>query len=312
MVHARPHPGYLINEAVFRPPRALGVIVGSGLTLWALFLAFALMTAALGGRVEFKTFLAWLSTGGLVVLATMFANWTYSVATLSYTVRDNALTVRWGFHRTRVPIESIQRMVPGRTLDVAHIRGVSWWGCHFGTAEVSRFGRTSFFSTHTSPDELLYVVTSNGAFALTVEDHATFAEEIQSRAGLGPVIDVPHETVVSGLGAWPLLHDKVALAAAAFAAVSTAALAGYVFSQYPSLPNVIELNFPDFGGVVRVGDKSELLRITYVGWAVTAANALLGAVVHAFERAAGVWLLVSAGMIQFVLLGAAIAAFQQA
>jgi energy-coupling factor transporter transmembrane protein EcfT len=311
-VHARPHQSHLINEAVFRPPRALGVIVGSGLTLWALFLALALVNAAVDARVEFKTFLAWLSMGGLLVLAAMFANWTYSVGTLSYTVRDNALTVRWGFHSTRVPIESIQRMVPGRTLDVAHIRGVSWWGCHLGTAEVSRFGTTAFFSTHTAPDELLYVVTSAGAFALTVEDHATFAEEIQSRAGLGPVIDIPHETFVSGIGAWPLLHDRVAIGAAVFAAMATAVLGGYVFSQYPALPNVIELNFPDFGGVVRVGDKSELLRIAYVGWAIAAANAALGAVIHAYERAAGVWLLASAGMIQLVLLGAAVAAFQQA
>ena len=311
-MHARPHQSYLIDEAVFRPPRALGVIVGSGLALWALFLAIAVGDAAAGAQIEFKTFLAWALVGGLSVLAIMFANWTYSIGTLSYTVRGTGLTIRWGFHRTRVPIESIQRMVPGRTLDVAHIRGVSWWGCHLGTADLSRFGRISFFSTHTALDELLYVVTSTGAFALTIQDHATFAEEVQSRAGLGPVIDVPHETSVSGFGAWPLLHDRVAMMAVMFATGATAALGGYVFSQYPSLPNVIELNFPEFGGVVRIGDKSELLRIAYVGWGIAAANAILGGIVHAYERAAGVWLLASAGMIQLVLLGAAVAAFSQA
>ena len=89
-------------------------------------------------------------------------------------------------------------------------------------------------------------------------------------------------------------------------------LCGYIFGRYPGLPDVIELSFPALGGVVRVGDKSELLRMAYLGVGVFGANLVAGVAVHSRERAAGLWLLASGGMLQVVLLAAAIIAFQHA
>lgn len=306
------HPGHAIDRALFAPPRALGVIVGGAFTAWAAFLAVVALTVAIGAPPELKTLAAWCLAGVATLIAVGFGYWTYALAGLAYIVEDQRLVIRWGFRRLVIPIDNIQRMVPGRTLDVAHVRGLNWWGCHVGVARVGRIGKTAFFSTHSTPAELLYVVTVGGAYALTVTDQAAFAEEIQSRAGLGPVRPSLQRSHVTGPGALPLWHDWMALWASGLTVVSLLVMVGYVFARYPDLPDVVQISYPDFGGVVRIGDKSELLRIAYVGLGIAGINLALGVVLHAYERATGLWLMASGGILQLVLLGAAVLAFERA
>ena len=64
--------------------------------------------------------------------------------------------------------------------------------------------------------------------------------------------------------------------------------------------------------VIRVGNKGELLRIAYLGAGVLAVNAVIGVLLHARERAAGLWLMAGSGLVQVVLLGAAVLAFTRA
>jgi hypothetical protein len=267
---------------------------------------------AIGAPAEFKTFIAWVAGALLTFLALVFLNWTYALATLRYAITDDAMVIVWGFRRVVVPIQNVQRMVPGRTLEEAHIEGLNWWGCHVGSAEVPRIGYTLFYSTHSSPDELLYIVTDGEAYALTVLDQAGFAEEIQARAALGPVLGAGQRATATGLAAMPFWRDRVALLASGASILACAALVGYVFAMYPGLPNVVQFEFPELGGIVRIGNKAELLRIAYLGAGVLGVNVVLGLLVHAKERAAGLWLLASAGMIQGVLLAAAVAAFEHA
>jgi hypothetical protein len=289
------------------------VITGSGFAAWAALFAILSASVAIGAEPTFKTFLAWLVAAILAAVALVFANWTFALATLAYEVDDDALTIKWGFRRVIIPIGGIQRMVPGRTLDVAAIEGLNWWGCHIGSADVKRIGYTLFYSTHSSPEELLYVVTTDESYALTVLDQASFAEEVQGRAQIGsPVALHPQRAAATGLAAIPFWRDRVAATATAASVFACILLAGYVYSQYPGLPNVIQLSFPDMGGIVRVGDKGELLRIVYLAVGILAFNTVLGVLVHTRERAAGLWLLASSGMLQVVLLAAAVVAFQQA
>ncbi|MCC7364033.1 MAG: hypothetical protein IT303_06645 [Dehalococcoidia bacterium] len=309
------HPGtrtrHELEPVAFRPPRALGVITGGGFVAWALVLAGILANIAIGAEPEFKTLLAWVGAVGMAVLALAFANWTYSVASLAYVIDSDNLTIEWGFRRVVVPIASIQRMIPGRTIDTADIGGLNWWGCHVGTADVKRVGYTMFYSTHGAPEELLYLVTSEASYAITVLDQAAFAEEVQARAVVGAVQRVPQRSVAVGLAAWPFWRDRVAIATLALSTVACVVLCGYLMAEYPDLPRVIELNFPALGGVVRIGEKDEILRIAYLGAGILAANSVVGVAIHARERAAGLWLLASSGLLQLVLLAAAVAAIQQ-
>jgi len=311
-VHASTRPRRTLEPVAFRPPRALGVIAGGGFTAWALIAAGLAARTAHGAQAEFKTFLAWLVTGLCLALAVVFANWTYAVFSMAYLVDRDTLTIRWGSRRIVVPIEAIQRMVPGRTLDEAHVSGLNWWGCHIGGSDVKRVGYTLFYSTHSSPDELLYLVTNDESYAITVLDQAAFAEEIQARAALGAVEPHVQRSEATGLAALPFWRDQHALAAVGLGALACAILGGFVFARYPGLPRVVELSFPALGGVVRVGDKEELLRIAYVGAGILGVNTIIGMLLHARERAAGLWLMASTGLLQVVLLAAAVVAFGRA
>lgn len=312
MVHAGTRPRRSLGPVEFRPPRALGVIVGGGLAAWAVVAAILSLGVARSGDPEFKTFLAWVFAGVCLLLTLLFAQWAYNLFTLSYLVDRDTLTIRWGFRRLVVPVASIQRMVPGRTMDSASVKGLNWWGCHVGTADVKRVGFTLFYSTHSTPDELLYVVTTAEAYALTVLDQAAFAEEIQARAALAPVEEQMHRAEVRGLAALPFWRDQPAIATLGFAAVLFAVMGSYVFLNYSGLPEVVELSFPELGGLVRVGDRGEILRIAYLGAGLLGVNAVAGFIIHARERAAGLWVFAGTGLLQVVLLGAAVIAFAQA
>jgi hypothetical protein len=312
LVHAGTRARRTLGPVEFRPPRALGVIVGAGLAAWAFLAAVLSLNIAIGSPVELKTFIAWIVAAIALGLAALFVSWAYGVYTMSYLVDPEAVTIRWGFRRIVVPNSTIQRMVPGRTLDVAQVKGLNWWGCHVGVADVKRVGFTLFYSTHSAADALLYLVTTGEAYALTVLDQAAFAEEVQSRAALEPVDDLIQRTRSSGLGAIPFWRDRVATVGFAISALLCAVLGIFVFARYPGLPAVVELSFPELGGVIRVGDKSELLRIAYVGAGILAVNGVVGVLLHARERVAGLWLIAGSGLLQVVLLAAAVLAFHRA
>ena len=177
---------------------------------------------------------------------------------------------------------------------------------------MKRVGFTLFFSTHSSPDELLYLVTTAEAYALTVLDQAGFAEEIQARAALAPMDDFSHRSTVAGIAAMPFWRDRTGAIIFGIGVLACLLLGGYVFASYPGLPKVVELSFPALGGIVRVGDKGELLRIAYLGAGILGFNAVAGVLLHARERAAGLWMLAASGMLQVVLFGAAVLAFSRA
>ena len=310
------HPGTRTRPAlgpvVFRPPRALGVIVGGGFAAWSFVFGFLAAPTVAGGSPEFKTFLGWTLTALFTVLGCAFANWAYALLSLAYIIDRDVLTIRWGFREVEVPVSSILRMVPGRTVDEATVRGLNWWGCHVGHADVKRMGYTLFYSTHKSPTELLYVHTTEESYALTVLDQAEFAEEVQSRATFGPMAAHPQRSSATGIAAFPFWRDQHALAGAGLSVVACALLCGFVFTRYPGLPDIVALNFPALGTVIRIGEKQEFLKIAYAGAGAMAVNLTLGVFVHARERAAGLWLIASGGLLQVILLTAAIVAFERA
>ena len=311
-MHASTHPRNQLSTGAIQPPRALGVIIGGVISAWAFGMAVGVAVAAAGGQVEFKTFLAWVVCGILLVVGMLFAYWSWALFTLSYTIGREHLTIRWGLRRIEIPIGNIQRMIPGRTVYDAGVQGLNWWGCHVGHADVTRVGYTLFYSTHSSPDELLYVVTNGEAFGLTVLDQAAFAEEVQANAALGPTVGELQRSASTGLAAFPIWRDNTGKTLAFLSLLAALGVCGYVYGQYPGLPAVVELKYPALDGIVRVGEKSELLRIAYASAAIAAVNTTIGTVIHSRLRSAGLWVFASGGMVQLVLLAAAIVAFSAA
>lgn len=293
----------------FRPPRALGSLVGGGLAAWGFIVALALVLRGVTHDITVGIIVLYAVASVFFFIGLLFAYWTYSLGTLRYVLDRNALTITWGDIRQMIPMSQIERLVPGRELPNPHIAGVSWLGHHVGRAEIEGgVGQTLFYSTHRSPSDLLYVVTPTQSYALSVEDEVAFAEAIQSQQRIGSLVAVQQAPDRLYLAAQPFWDDRPAqvLVVAAFATFF--AMFAYVYQQYPGLPDTLALSFPQLSGVTRVGSKDELLKLPMTGVGLLLLNVGLGFIAHAWERMVGYVLLVAAIGAQGILLAAAIIA----
>jgi len=312
-VHSRPRARHeLIRPAVFRPPRLTGVATGLMLTTVTAAAAAAAGTISAQAEPEFRTFLGWVTAGGLASAAALLFSWTFCVMTLSYRIQPGWLTITWGLRRIVMSLDDVESILPGRTVDEVKVSGLNWWGCHIGSADIRRVGFTLVYATTLEPSQLLFLRTTDESYALSITQHAAFADEVESHR----LMDAGHRqggrVTASGLAVLPLWRDRSAMTALLLGAVVAILVVGYVFSQYPGLPPIVEFNFPGVTDVVRIGNKQELLRIAYVALTIFCVNGTAGAVIHARDRAAGLWLLASATLLEVVLLAAAVFALGRA
>lgn len=293
----------------FRPPRTIGTLVGAGLAAWCFIVALALVVRGLTQDISLGIITLYVVASVFFFIGLLFAYWTYSLGTLRYTLDRNALTITWGDIRQMVPMSQIERLVPGRELPNPHIAGVSWLGHHVGRANVEGgIGETLFYSTHRSPQDLLYIVTPTQSYAVSVTDEVEFAEAIQAQQRIGSLVSVPQAPDRLYLAAQPFWDDRPAQLLAITAFGVFFAMFAYVYQQYPGLPDTIALSFPQLSGVTRVGSKDELLKLPMTGVGMLLLNLGLGFIAHAWERMVGYVLLVAAIGAQGILLAAAIIA----
>ncbi len=299
----------MISE--LHPPRLWGVLAGSTLTGYCFLFTGLLLWRGLTQPIDLPALGPYLVATFFFGLGCLFAYWTYGCLTLRYYLDRNGLTIHWGDIRQLIPMDRIERLVPGRELPPTKVSGVSWLGHHVGRGTVGDLGETIFYSTHRTHEELLYVVTPAQSYAISVEDEARFAEELQGHQKLGQLVSLPQVTERTSLAAQPFWHDPLAQGLALASILACFVTLGYVFHQYPGLPESIPIAFPSLGGVTRVDDKAELLSIPITGIGLLAMNLVLGFFLHAWERAVGYLLFLAALGAQAILLAAAIITLNQ-
>ena len=238
-------------------------------------------------------------------LGCLFAYWNYGCLTLRYHLDRNGLNIRWGDVHQLIPMDRIQRLIHGRELPPPRVSGVSWLGHHVGHARVGDLGDVIFYATHRTHEELLYVVTTGGTYAISIPDEARFAEDLQGHQKLGQLVSLPQVTERHSIAAQPFWQDPIAQLLALGSILAFAVMLGYVFHSYPGLPESIPFAFPALDGVTRVGNKHELLRIPMTGVGLLLLSLGLGFVLHAWERAVGYLLFLGAIGAQIILLAAA-------
>ncbi len=295
----------------FRPPRTLGSLVGGGLAAWCFAVTVALVVRGVTLDVSLGVIALYIVATIFFFMGLLFAYWTYSLSTLRYALDRNALTIVWGDIRQMVPMSQIERLVPGRELHSPHVAGVSWLGHHVGHARVDGgIGDTLFYSTHQSASDLLYIITPNQSYAISLDDEVAFAEAVQAQQRLGSLTAVPQAPERLYLAAQPFWEDRAAQALAFAAFATFFAMFAYVYDQYPGLPASMALSFPHLNGVTRVASKSELLKLPMTGIGLLLLNLGLGFIAHSWERMVGYVLLLAAIGAEGILLAAAIIALR--
>ena len=301
-------PSLPVSLMPFRPARALGALAGGIVVGWCYLLSFLLLYRGLTLDTSIDQLGPFLGSGFFFVLGSLYGYWTWGCQTLTYIVDRNALTIRWGAVRQVIPLDKIERLVPGNEVEHPHIEGVSWPGHHIGRANVETIGEALFYSTHRTMGEVLYVQTPGETYAISVADPVVFAEAIQVYQARGTLFDEPQTVRRWGVAAQSFWVDKLALALTAVLFATFAAALGYVLAQYPDLSQSVALRFPSLGGILRVGDKSALLDIPRSAAGFLAVNLTLAVFLHSWERMVSYVLLLSGIAIQVMLLVAAVLA----
>lgn len=284
----------------YQPPRALGLITGAVLAAWAFGIAFVLLVFAWDRPFDLITAVAYIGTALSFAVALLFAYWCYSLATMWYALDRNGLVIHWGVLSQVVPLESIERLVPGSSAGVPRVAGVSWMGYHVGQAAVERIGDVLFYSTHQSPEQVLYVMTTEQNYAISVQDPADFAREIQLRQDLGATADVQHHVERSAATFQGFWTDTTGMTLALLAAMLGALVWIVVAARYNTLPETFELYFPPSHSspLVELVGREAVLELPRTASLLLLANLSLGILLYAWDRTAGYALFLTGAAIQ--------------
>jgi hypothetical protein len=276
------------------------MIVGAVLVLWSGGVAFLLLNAGVAGAAGLLAFASYAGGVFALALCVLFAFWTYALATLSYALDRNGLVISWGPVRQVVPLQAIERLIPGTSAGVPRVRGVSWWGHHVGGADVNRIGPVLFYSAHQAAEQVLYVCTDQRNYAISVEDARGFAEEVQTRQDLGPTAEVTHHVERSGASLQTIGADRWARWLALAAVAAAALVWAQVALRYDSLPAALELRWPPTSQdtVITVTGREAILELPRAATLLLGLNLVLGFIAHAWDRMAGYLLLGAALVVQ--------------
>lgn len=235
---------------------------------------------------------------GLIGLALY---WTLVAFRLHYHLNRNGLAIQWGLAQVLIPLESIQQIVPGKTLSTSpKFRGLNLAGLRFGWGELAEYGQLKFLATAALAESLL-VVTPQQTYVISPQHPDHFLQAWQARQALGPT-----QQWTSGLRrSWPfnypLLADPLTWWLIGLGALACLALLGYLALIFSELPRSLPIHFNAFGLADRIADKSALFTLPFAGAAVLLVNTVLGGLVYRWEKVAAYLLWGSAIAMQIYL-----------
>ena len=287
----------------FSPPRELGVRVGGLITFWALAIALLLLTLGVVTELGFAGWLAYSGSLAAAGIALLFGYWTWSLATLSYHLDRNALLIRWGHSQQVIPLGSIERLVPATAVGLPSVRGVGWWGSQIGHAEIAPLGPVLCYATDRSHGELVYVVTPQRTYAITVADPHEFARQVLIRQELGPTAQLAHQARRTGPQAL-LTDDRLGLALAGLAIAGGVLVWLQIALRHASVPTTMPLHLAPAMRPRTSSRTRRCWRWDAAPSAILVIGLVVALLVHGRDRVAGRLILAAAAVVQAIFLAA--------
>lgn len=297
---------------VWKPAKAVGLIVGFVIVLTIIGIEAFVIQSMSGQRLGMDLyFTALLSALGIPLLV-LWVYWYYELLALRYTLDRNALVITCGTSRRIVPLNTIQRIVRGSDISSSGeiiisqgFRGVGWPGYLKGHIHLADLGLLLVHSTEPLPRQLV-VVTESVCYGISPKNPERFLEDYARRRALGPVQQLAQGREYASLVILPVWRDWLFWSAVILAIVANVALFGLIMNKYGALPERIPLHFDAQGEVDRIASKAWLLVVPGIGALTLGINALLGLLLHKYERLAAYLLTGTALSVQAVLYLAAI------
>jgi PH (Pleckstrin Homology) domain-containing protein len=280
---------------ILRPRRALGTLFGAIISALLLVPAVALVARVASEPVTLTSFTAGAVAALLLILTLTFAYWTFGCWSLHYGLDRNALTIGWAGNRYRIPLKEIT------ALEAPDKNPKGWGGIWWPGHAIGPSSGALAFVTEGPP---ILITTPAQTFVISPPDLATFAEELNIRARLGPTEDTAPDAVRWWPWDLPIWHDRTALPLLAASLLLNFALFAHQALAMPALADLVPVHFTALGFIDRAGPKAELFEIPLGGLVLLIANTGLAGLLHRVEPFAA-YLALAAGLVVQLFLWAA-------
>ncbi len=254
-----------------------------GLIAMALSLAVSLPIA---GTQPSLGWWGWIAAWGALVTLSLLAFYqAYVCRSMTYAVFEGKLLIRRGPETRVIPVGEISKTTLVKDLDAPRPNQRWWWPGHHRFAErIAGVGRTDFYTTTRNPDEILLVMTSVDAVAISPEDVDAVRQAIQKEQAAG--MDAKAETRFWPLAGMAFWRDHslqiLMIVCLGLAAILLAVLLGRI----PALPELIPLRFNTFDQPLSISPRSAILEIGFGALGAAIASVVAGVFVHGRDRVA--------------------------
>jgi hypothetical protein len=291
---------------VHKPDKALGL--GLGLVILMTILVIDLILA-LGMLAQQPGMTLFFHLALLVLSVPLLALWTFwyaGLVTLRYSLDRNALRIRSGVVKHVIPLDAVLGIRQGTEVEVSErFRGVGWPGYLNGVMHLAQLGPLWALSTEPL-DRQLIVVTSVGCYGISPREPKAFQRECIALRRLGSIRAVKQRAEPASIARLGLWRDRLFWATLGLAVSGNVALLGYVMARYDSLPTRVPLRFGAAGQPLHVVGRAWVLIMPLIGALAWATNAMLGAILHRWERLSAHLLSTMAAAVQGALWLAAV------
>lgn len=261
-----------------RPPRTLGVLIGSGLVLVGLA-AVAFGVGQLS-RAEISAALLLWATLPIVgtVLAGMSAYRLYGLLTAQYLLNRNGLGVRWGQAIEEVPLPEVRLARPSEAERqiLRPRRSLRWPGCVVGSSQIEGHGHVEFFATR-GGDGLVLVQTSARTLAISPPDVDAFQRAFVEASRQGVLDPIEPRSDRPDLFPARLWRDPIARVLLVPGIGLPLVLLGFLGLRAATLPPLVPFGFDTAGVPYPLVPPGRLLLLPLIGGLCWGANLALGA-----------------------------------
>ncbi len=261
--------------------KQLGIRVTLGIMAWLAVFDLLIMWIAAQLPVSPLTFVISLLVLGSLPVFALLTYWLVGLRGSGYMLDRNMLTIVWGPLEQVIPMEAIERAVPGR--EVAGrlgFRGAFWPGLWVGQGKAEGVGPTLFYAATARREDLVFVVTPGLAYAISPAEQAKFLEAFNQRKAMGPTQKVEQTSRRPAWFDWPLWSDRLAWSLVGLAAVALVLLAGVLAWRFQGLPEMIPLHYNLQGVPDRVEPRAEVFVLPLIGLLALLLNGSLGGVAY--------------------------------
>jgi hypothetical protein len=175
----------------------------------------------------------------------------YAAGKMEYILEEDELRVNFPLSPIKISYKKIKEVAKVETTLRLRLLGGSLPGAHWGTFSTSNLGSTQVYSTRYTGEFVLLELSKGDRILISPLEPDAFIEALRKKTQFTtPNLNEANE---------PPLDRRLAAAQIAVVTLAWLALAAYIATIYPGLPEVIPVHFGLNGVPNRYGSKVEML-----------------------------------------------------